>query len=270
LVAIGNTGKDINGKPPALPCVNSSGETVRHGVLTIPIPLDLFTDYLIDIEMLDKGAVDGSPGVLVWRGSFSTGGFQSETDFASSFQISKVNHRGVHADDTGKLQAIGPEYVAQDPQGNQFDADLTTAGLDALPVPKYPGFTVFWEPGAPDPQPVAILVDSSEPLWHERPIPIQITVPGPSAAQRYELQSKPWLELQKGPASDDIVDHIVTAPGGQRALVTLKAGARGRRIQLALERVPHAEPYLDGPAAVPQFFTVLDTKLNAAPWEETD
>jgi large repetitive protein len=270
LVAVDNTGLDINGKPPALPCVSSSGQRIRHSVLTIPITLDLYTDYLIDIEMLDKGAADGSPGVLVWRGSFSTGGFQTEADFASSFQISKLNHRGVHPDDVGKLQAIGPKYAAQDPQGNQFDTELTTAGVDALPVPKYPGFTVFWEPGAPDPQPVAILVDSSEPMWRERPIPTQMTDSGPSAAQWYELDSQPWLELQQEPGGDNIVDHIVMAPGGQRALVTLKAGSRGKHILLALERVPHLEPYLDGPAAVPQYFTILDTVLRAAPWEETD
>ena len=252
-----------------LPCINTSGDTTRHTVLTIPIPLDLYTDYMIDIEMLDKSAADGSPGTLVWRGTFSTGGFRTETDFAKSFQISKVNHRGVHADDVGKLQAVGSTFSGRDPQGAEFDNALIGAGLEAMPVPKVPAFTVFWEPSSP-PQPVAILVDSSEPMWRNRPIPTQITNPDPTAAQWYQLEPQPWLELAQQPGGDDVVDQIVTAPGGQRALVTLKPGARAKHIILALERVVHTEPYLDGPAATNQFFTVLDMNLANAPWEEVD
>jgi large repetitive protein len=251
------------------PCIDASGQTVRHSMLTIPIPLDLYTDYTIDIEMLDKAAADGSPGTLVWRGTFSTGGFRTGAEFATSFQISRVNHRGVHSDDIGKLQAIGALYASQPPQGDQLDTALTGAGLEALPVPKVPAFTVFWEPSTP-PQPVAILVDSSEPMWRDRPLPTQITGPGPTAAQWYELQPQPWLELAQQPGGDDIVDRIVTAPGGQRALVTLKSGARGKHILLALQRIAHTEPYLDGPGATDQYLTVLNMNLTAAPWEEVD
>jgi hypothetical protein len=252
-----------------LPCINASGDVTRHTLLTIPIPLDRYTDYLLDIEMVDKAAADGSPGTLVWRGSFSTGGFRLESDFANSFQISKVNHRGVHSDNLGKLQAIGPKFAARDPQGSEFDGALLDAGLDALPVPKVPGFTVFWDPASP-PQPAAILVDASEPMWRDRPIPTLITDPGPSASQWYELQPQPWLELAQQPGGDDVVDHIVMAPGGQRALVTLKPNSRGMHILLALEHIVHTEPYLDGAAAVNEFFTILNAIFTAAPWEEVD
>jgi hypothetical protein len=252
-----------------LPCINASGDVTRHTMLTIPIPLDLYTDYLLDIEMVDKAAADGSPGTLVWRGSFSTGGFRLESDFANSFQISKINHRGVHSDNLGKLQAIGPKFAARDPQGSEFDGALLDAGLDALPVPKVPGFTVFWDPASP-PQPAAILVDASEPMWRDRPIPTLITDPGPSASQWYDLQPQPWLELAQQPGGDDVVDHIVMAPGGQRALVTLKPNSRGTHILLALEHIVHTEPYLDGAAAVNEFFTILNAIFTAAPWEEVD
>jgi hypothetical protein len=252
-----------------LPCINSSGDTTRHSVFTIPIPLDLFTDYMIDIEMLDKAAADGSPGTLVWRGSFSTGAFRTESDFALSFQVSKINHRGVHVEDIGKLQALGPKYAGRDPQGSEFDTDLIAAGLEALPVPKVPGFTVFWEPATP-PQPVAILVDSSEPMWRRRPIPTPITGPAPAAAQWFELQPQVWLQLAQMTGGDDCVDHIVAAPGGQRALVTLKPLARGRRIVLGLEHVAFSETYLDGPGASNTSTTIIDKTLAAAPWEEVD
>ena len=107
-------------------------------------------------------------------------------------------------------------------------------------------------------------------MWRNRPIPTQITNPDPTAAQWYQLEPQTWLELAQQPGGDDVVDHIVTAPGGQRALVTLKPGARAKHIILALERVVHTEPYLDGAAATNQFFTVLDMNLANAPWEEVD
>jgi hypothetical protein len=181
-----------------------------------------------------------------------------------------VNHRGVNAGYEGKLQAIGTSFASRDPQGAEFDAALAAAGLDALPVPKVPGFTVCWDTGLSAPQPVAILVDASEPMWRSRPIPTKITDPGPAAAQWYDLSPQPWLALAQQAGGDNIVDHIVMAPGGQRALVTLTANARGMHILLALQRIAHTEPYLDGPGASDQFFTILDVKLAAAPWEEVD
>jgi large repetitive protein len=269
LMSIGTTGKDINGKRPALPCVATSGDLETHSMVTIPITLDLFTDYVIDIEMVDKAAPDPAVGKLVWRSSFSTGAFLNETDFATSFQISKINHRGVMAAHNGQLQAIGAKFAGTDPEGSEFDDALIAAGLDALPVPKYASFTVFWESTGATPQPVAVLVDAAEPMWRERPIPTQITDPGPAASQWYELQNQPWLEMTQN-GGDGIVDEIVFAPGSQRALVTLKAGARGQHLMLALKRMPHIEPYLDGPGATAKFFPILNTILTAAPWEEVD
>jgi hypothetical protein len=220
--------------------------------------------------MLDKAKPDGTPGDRVWRGSFSTGGFHTLDEFANSFQIARVAHRGIHSDDVGKLQAIGVTFSAKDPQGPEFDSALTQAGLDPQPVAKSPRVIVFWDPGAPDPQPAAVLVDASEPMWHGHPIPTDVTDPGPAAAKRYELRPAPWLQLAQQAGGDDIVDHIVRAPGAQRALVTLKANARGKHLKLALQRVAHTEPYLDGPGATDQFFTVLDLALVAAPWEEVN
>ena len=78
------------------------------------LPLDLFTDYLLDIEMLDASAADGSPGQLVWSSSFSTGGFRTTQDFATSFQIIRMNHRGTTT--AGALQAIGTQFAGRNPE----------------------------------------------------------------------------------------------------------------------------------------------------------
>lgn len=251
-------------------CIPVSGERTRHTMVTMPIPLDLYTDYVLDIEMLDKGAADGTPGERVWRGSFTTGGFHTLDEFAKSFQIALVAHRGVHTDDVGKLDTIGVTFAGKNPQGAEFDTALTQAGLDPQPVANVPRVVVFWEPGVPNPQPTALLIDSSEPMWRSRPIPIDVTDPGPAAARRFELRPSPWLQLAQQAGGDDLVDHIVQSPGGQRALVTLKPNSRGKHIRLALKRLAHIEAYLDGPGAVDQFFTILDLVLDVAPWEETD
>ena len=58
----------------SLPCVTANGQRTRHTYIEMALPLDLFTDYLLDIEMLDASAADGSPGQLVWSSSFSTRG----------------------------------------------------------------------------------------------------------------------------------------------------------------------------------------------------
>ena len=254
----------------SLPCIDTSGSTIRHSMITIPIPLDLDTDYVLDIEMLDKAAADGTTGILVWRGSFTTGDFPTLDEFAKSFRISRISQRGVHSADIGKLQAIGPQFAAKNPEGAEFDTALITAGLDAQPLPKSPRMIIFWDATLPDPQPAAILIDSSEPMWRNRPIPTKMTDPGPAAAQRYDLDPQPWLSLDQQAGGDPIVDHIVAAPGGQRALITLKPNSRGKHIKLGLRRIAHLEPYLDGPGAIDQFSNILDLSLAAAPWEEVD
>jgi hypothetical protein len=251
-------------------CVPVNRDRTRHTMVTIPIPLDLYTDYVLDIEMVDKSAADGTPGQRVWRGSFSTGGFHTLGEFANSFQIVRVLHRGVHSDDIGKLQAVGTMFASRDPQGPELDTALTQAGLDPQPIPKFPRALIFWEPGVPAPQPVAVLLDSSEPMWRARPIPTEVTDPGSAVGKHYEMVPPLWLKLVEQLGGDAIVDNIVRAPGGQRALVTLKSGARGKHLRLALRRIAQPQPYLDGLGATDQFATVMDLSLLNAPWEEVD
>ena len=79
-----------------------------------------------------------------------------------------------------------------------------------------------------------------------------------------------WLRLEEQSGGDAIVDTIIRAPGGQRALITLKPGARGKSLKLALRRLAMKAVYLEGPAAVDELFTVVNTRLTRAPWEEED
>ena len=52
-------------------CVPISVERARHSMVTMPIPLEPFTDYVLDIEMADKNAPNDAPGLVVWRTGFS-------------------------------------------------------------------------------------------------------------------------------------------------------------------------------------------------------
>jgi hypothetical protein len=247
-------------------CVPVFEERIRHSMITMPIPLEPFTDYMLDIESLEKAAPEGASGVNVWRRSFSTGGFPTLADFAESFAIGATQHR--HAQ-PGALQAIGTT-VGTTPQGSQLDQALVNAGLEPLPVPKVPRVVVFWETSDPTPQPAALLLDASEPMWRSRHIPREVTDLEPAGNKRYELEPVEWLKLEEQSGGDPVVDRIVCAPGAQRALVTLKPNSRGKRIRLALIRLAQKEPYLDGPGATDEFHTVTDLRFVQAPWEDED
>ena len=140
-------------------------------------------------------------------------------------------HRGVHPDEIGKLQAIGTTFATETRKVRNSTPRLTQAGMDPQPVPSSPRI-VFWEPAAADPQPVAVLLDSSEPMWRSRPVPTEVADPGSALGKHYELAPTPWLDLVHQGGGDDLVSHIVPAPGGQRALIALKSGSRGKRIRL--------------------------------------
>ncbi len=245
-------------------CVPISGETVRHEQLTIPIPLDLYTDYVLDIEKLPKSAADGSPGTRIWRLSFSTGAFRTLEEFAQSFRIARLGHRSAQP---GALQAMGNNLTSNPPKGADFDNAWITAGMDPMEVPQHPRVTVFWDT-APTPQPVAVLVDSSEPMKRSRPVARELPAEGgPPGASRWEMKPVDWLTLAEQPGGDAIIDKIVLAPGAQRALVTLKPNARGKKLRLALKRLAQPEPYL---AVTEALFTIAEVTLQNAPWEEVD
>jgi hypothetical protein len=248
-------------------CVPVSGTRVRHSMATMPIPLEPFTDYVLDIEMTDKSAPDAAAGSVVWRTGFSTGRFPTIVKFAQSFRLNRTIHR---FSKPNQLQAIGTLPWVGNPQGNQLDVAMTGAGLEPMGVPEAPRIIVFWETTGSTPQPAAILVDASEPMWRSRKVPRESVDPNPPNASRYEMTLVEWLMLEQEAGGDDIVDKIIRAPGGQRALITMKSNSRGKTLRLALRKVAMKEDYLDGPAATDQFFTIVNTKLTSAPWEEVD
>jgi hypothetical protein len=254
------------------PCIPVDEDRVRHSMLTLPIPMDPYTDYVLDIESVDIGAPSDAVGDRVLRRSFSTGAFATLEDFVRDFQATLTEHRAVGP---GLLQAIGadPRWLIRDPEGPEFDEALIGAGLEPLEAPRLSRIVVFWEQAdhAAIPQPAAVLLDAPEPMKRTRPLPEEVTLTDPDGVDvtRWAITDQDWLVLDEAATSGNVVDTIVYAPGKQRALVTLKPGARGKVLHMDLTRIAFAEPFLDGAAATDQNFRVVSEALERAPWEES-
>ncbi|WP_299655917.1 hypothetical protein [uncultured Tateyamaria sp.] len=265
------------------PCVDVAGDRVRHSMVKLPIPLDPYTDYVMDIESVDIGAPAETVGDRVYRLNFSTGQFGLTEDFARDVQATLTEDRFVEA---GALQAIGndPRFAGREldsivpgqtlltTMGPELDEELVGAGLEPMDVPGAARVIVFWEqanPGA-DPQPAAILLDASEPMHRTRPLPQEVTEEDPDgiATTRWRLEPTPWLSIAESAASDNVVDTILFSPGAQRALITLKPGSRGQSLRINMVRKAFSEPYLDEGLGGDVEFEIIATDLTRAPWEE--
>jgi large repetitive protein len=159
-----------------------------------------------------------------------------------------------------------------DPTGEVLDAALHAAGLGVPEVPRYPRVQVLWD-GGDVPAPVAVVVESNEPLWRSRPVPVRRTVPeGAAEPERawWATADQAWLELSVDggePAPDElpraVVQRLVRGPGGTRAVALLDGDARGSELVLALRRP--ADPVL---GTDEEAVTALRVGLLTAPWEE--
>ncbi|WP_299046105.1 hypothetical protein [uncultured Tateyamaria sp.] len=266
-------------------CVPIDGERVRHSLLQLPIPLDPYTDYVMDIESVDIGAPADTVGDRVYRLNFSTGQFGLVEDFARDIQGTLTEDRFVAA---GALQAIAnkPAYAGRTldsivggqtlltTMGPELDEDLIDAGLEPMDVPGAARVIVFWEQANPasDPQPAAMLLDASEPLHRTRPLPQEVTEEDPDgiAITRWRLEPTPWLSIAEASSSDDVIDKTLFAPGAQRALITLKPGSRGKALRLNMIRKAFSEPYLDEGLSGDTEIEIVATDLTRAPWEEEE
>jgi hypothetical protein len=248
-------------------CIPVDESRSRQSTVVVPIPLDPYTDYILDIVSVPVGAPPSEAGLRVFRRHFSTGGHRKLGDFAAGLTGVLVRHQAIAP---GTLPGALAPFAGRQPQGAEMDEALRTIGLEALPAPAAPAITVLWEQvGAGTPQPVAVLVDADEPLWRSRRHPEEVADPdGLPGTKRWRLTDTEWLRLEQGAGGDVTLGAagILRAPGGQRALVVLAAaGQRGRRLRLDLVRRAFPEPFLQLPE---ERYTILDQRLDRAPWKE--
>ncbi|MBX9462723.1 MAG: hypothetical protein KL840_07085 [Aquamicrobium sp.] len=245
-------------------CIPIDGGRTRQTVVVIPIPLEPFTDYIMDVVAVPVGQHATHETPFIYRRHFSTGGHATMTDFGVSLGGLTVGHRAVQAGMT--MTHLAP-FAGRAPMGQELDEAFARAGLDVDGAPRTPKVTVLWEPAPGGSRPTAILVDAGEPLSRARLYPESVPDPdGLPGTRRWKLVEKEWLGFQPAAASAGLIEgEPVIAPGGQRALILLRPGALGSRIQLELVRRPFSEPYL---AVAEERRTVVDLQLSQPPWEE--
>lgn len=244
-------------------CIPVNGERTRQTVLTVPIPLEPFTNYILDIVAVPSGTQPDQFTPFVLRRHFSTGAYGTLAAFAAQLAGLTIGNRGLAANATAANLAA---FLANAPVGEQLDAALRNAGVDVSDAPKGPSVTILWEPAAGGAQPTAVLIDADDPLWRERPCPTLVSDPTAlPGTTRWEMADRTWLSLQPDAASASFVNGTpIRAPGSQRALVLLKPGSRGKRLKLELVRAASPEPWL---AIAEERCLALDVLLSAPPWE---
>ncbi|URI08560.1 hypothetical protein MW290_23555 [Aquincola tertiaricarbonis] len=248
-------------------CIPVDEDRSRHGVVNIPIALEPYTDYLLDVEIVDLGADSDARGPRVFRRHFSTGGYPRLAHFAAALLAERARSRSAPA---GAMEAVRAFFAGRDPLGPEFDAQWMAQGLEPLGVPERPRIVVFWEtPAVGLPQPAAVLIDATEPLWRSRPYPSKVVDDtGPVTAERWVLAETEYLRIENQSAAGVVaaVGGVIRAPGLQRALVVLAAGARGKTVKLDLVEIGFpALPFLN---QTERRATLIELPLDHAPWEE--
>jgi hypothetical protein len=253
-------------------CVEIDDGRPGHLKGEFAIPLHPATDYLLDIWRVpsDDGA---DPEARVFRRAFATSQFASLAAFARFCLGSRVIHRAVPSELAGHIKAA---FKNRQPEGAELDNALRGnaaqpyGGIEPMPVPDAPRIVVWWEqtPGT-KPQPTAVVIDAPEPLWRSREA-ATLRQLQKTDIQSWELSRQDWVipAEQPQPGSAGVVDQIVRAPGGQRAIAILKPGARGKQVTLVLHRKAFTESYLDGPGASDEYEPLAKVSLLRAPWEE--
>ncbi|MBB5791234.1 DUF6603 domain-containing protein [Jiangella mangrovi] len=251
-----------------LPCTSSGGSRSYGTIVTLPYDLQPLTDYLLDVEAVPKNAPVGATGRRVHRVGFTTSRFATVADLAELIRLAPRELRLVPTP-----SGLGSLPVA--PAGDVLDAAYQAAGLAVPEVPRYPVVHVLWS-GDAVPQPVAVVVESSEAMWRSRPMPAVVAgPPDPSAGpghQWWAAVEADWLSLQPStavPAGGDPpragITRLVRGPGGTRAVVLLAPGSRGAELRLDLVVAGDA---LAGSAE--QRAEALRIVLDKAPWEVED
>jgi large repetitive protein len=247
-------------------CVPTSGSSTETYTLTLPYDFEPLTDYLIDIHAGPKGAPASATG-LVHRIGFTTSRFADAAELASYIAPAFVDDRVIPL--TGPLASL-PDM----PTGAQLDEAFQAAGLAVPQVPDFPRVQVLWT-GDAIPQPFAVVLESSEPLWRSRIVPTVIPAPAdsPDPSHTYWAgRQADWLSVVAStvpPAAGDQpragITRIIKGPGGTRAIAILAPGARGCEVRLDLRTA--ADQLAGTPASA---VAATRVSLARAPWEVED
>ncbi|AYG03369.1 hypothetical protein [Gryllotalpicola protaetiae] len=243
-------------------CLDEDNFNHDEFTMTLPYVFEPLTEYLLDVHARLKG--DTGAGDIVYRVPFKTGRFSDEADFAAFVGPAPAEGRGV-------LTPAALGTLHDQVTGTDLDQAFESAGLGAPQVPGFPRLQVLWSTDA-TPQPVAVVIESSEELVRARLAPQQATpTPNPDPSHHYwKISPYEWLEVAASvtpPLGGELpaapVDRVAVGPGGTRVIVFLGSSARGTRLKLDLVSTPL-------PGGTSTRTPLLSVGLLAAPWEDED
>ncbi|BBX48719.1 hypothetical protein GCM10009641_02350 [Mycobacterium cookii] len=253
----------------AAPCINASGTSVRHGKQVFDFPLDGMTPYIFDLESdpappvpttnWQPGDPPPPPVNPLYRTAFATSRYASLDEMIADINGTNTGYRHLTAGASAQLSAL-----SANPTDAEMQAALQAAGLGALPLPKQPQVTVFWEDSPSTPVPVGVLLETPEPIRRSRQTPTPIMDSStPPVITEWQMQPAVWLDLIE--TAGTLSATIAANTSGNRTYVALKNGARGNTLHLSIRRFCKAP--IDTTDS--QHDTaLLDIALNQAPWED--
>jgi hypothetical protein len=206
----------------------------------------------------------------MFRRHFSTSRYASAAALAADVAQAPVYQRRVA--DAGFLAALAvrnpgsPVLQLSDPE---FEAVLRALQWGDLGRQQAARVTVIRQDGAPPlsvSTPVAVLLETPEPVWRWRSVPEQVT--DKHGTRRYQLKSQAWLDMIETPVDGTRVRRFIHSSSGDRTLVILQPlpSGTGGTLSLALRRAHH--PLFEGGSA-PALASLCTISLAAmAPWEE--
>ncbi len=242
------------------PCVGA-GQSDRHERLTLTLPLEPVTDYILDIEA-DPPA--GQPPYPLFRRHFSTSRYASMHALAADVAATPIAHRAVpDPSPLVSLAARSPGSLVLPVTDLELEQVLRALRWGDLARPAGPRVTVIWgvSPPVASHRAIALLLDTPEPLWRWRDVPTEVT--DPAGTRRWELRRQPWLDVVDTPAGSLPVTRFIHSTDGARTLVMLSPLIfLNGSVSLSLRRSRH--PVFEGDAGV-ETTPLVTTRLTVLP-----
>ena len=222
-------------------CVTEVNDNNRHDLIQLTLELDPLTNYVLDITTDTNSPASTPP---MFRRSFSTSRYKSASALADSVKNATPHHRFLEdVSPLVKLSSDHPGPTAIQVSDLDMEMALRSAQWGNLGPITQPQVSVIWQDGGAGepPQPAAVLIGTTEPLWRQRQTPIEVT--DKDQVKRFILQPATFLEVADSSAGGPLAARLISSPGGGRTLVLLAAGARGRELKLTLDR--HQDPLFE-------------------------
>lgn len=255
-------------------CIDFSLQTARHEQVQLKMKLEPLTDYILDLEVdpaLSLEAEPTTPSYPMFRLHFSTSRYENVAALAADVANVQVKHRRItDAVPLAELAARTESLILQI-SDLEFEKVLRAMHWGDLTRAEKPRVTVIHQdrnagsPSLPSSRPVAVLIETPEPIWRWRTVPQEVT--DEHGTRRYQLKQQSRLKMVETTAGEQQVLRFFHSTSRDRTLAILKPSVTvsGGSLSLALRLIHH--PLFEG-SLPPEELIPLITLSMQAPWEE--